>query len=70
MHTHTPKKVHTDKQTYSYGKMDGWGRASQIIPSINFFLWLFYTFLDKFIYFILENYLIDKMVHIMGVTEG
>jgi hypothetical protein len=31
------------------------------------FLWPFYTFLDKRS---LENYLIDKMLHKMGVTEG
>jgi hypothetical protein len=50
--------------------MDGRGRAPQATTPYTIFifsLWPFYTILDKSS---LENYLVDKMLHKMGVTKG
>ena len=53
----------TDIYIYTFG---GWDRELPSYRCISS-LWPFYTFLDKSS---LENYLIDKMLHKRGVTEG
>ena len=50
IHTHILTHKHIDKQTYTFGWMDGWmGQSSpnQTIQPTTLFSLVFYTFLDK-----------------------
>lgn len=72
LHTYTYTYTHVQTNTHTH--LDGWMDGAEL-PKPNHPTNNFISFLCPFLYLLrqkssLENYLSDKMLHRMGITEG